>query len=312
MNPPTRSFVNRNILRRVLCSVLLWATASTTVHGAEATPNDVSAQVVRIQAEIESLKRHFNITGKAQVEPKSGDLKPLHVWAETYVVLLKLGKLRRKHGLPYIEPVGMEPLLDMPPNQPWAMTQRILGEIAILKYTLDIPGPPPAALQLRGVRPIDTYNRLHQVSGEIDLLVGTSTPSEVYSEAKRLNEDVNAILHQQGILEQAVPPPRRDNLQPKDSLQAVFTLLAEVQRLQRAHGLSTTDFKGFEMGDKAAPNDVIGLIELALAELQRLKAQFGMKHAISASGLYEEGKTPSDVVQLLGYVSAKLRAITAQ
>jgi hypothetical protein len=296
----------------LLLPLLLWATASSTAHAAETTPNDVYAQVVRIEAEVESLKRHFKVTGKAHVEAKSGDLKPRHVWAKTYVILLKLGKLRRKQGLTYIEPANIEPLLDMPVNQPWGMTQRILSEIAILKYNLDIPGQPPALVQVSGKRPIDTYNRLHQISAGLDLLVGASTPSEAYSEAKRLNEDVNAILHQQGLFDQTVPPQRRDNLLPKDSLQAVFALLAEINRLQRAHGLTTTDFKGFEMGEKTTPDDVIGVIELALAELQRLKAQLGMTHAISVSGIYEENKTPSDVVQLLGYVTAKLRAIQSK
>ena len=192
------------------------------------------------------------------------------------------------------------------------MTQRILTEIAILKHRLDIPGQPPAAVPLSGKRPIDTYNKLHQISGDLDLLVGASTPNDVYSEAKRLHEDVTALLRHQRIFDEAVPPPRRDNLLPKDSLQAVFMLLAEVQHLQRAHGLTTTDFKDFEMGDKATPDDVLVMIELALAELQSLKARLGMTHAVTASGSYEENKTAADVVQLLGYVTAKLREVQSK
>ena len=276
------------------------------------TPSDVYAQAVRIGAEVESLKRHFNIAGKARVRPVSGDLKPPHVWAKTYVILLKLGTLRRKHGLAYIEPVNVEPLLDMSPNQPWDMTQRILGELAILKHTLDISGRPPAAVRVSGKRPIDSYNKLRQISGELELLAGATTPSDVYSAAKRLDEDVNAVLRHQGLLDEAVPPPRSANPQPRDSLQAVFTLLAEIERLQRAHGLTTTDFKGFETGAETAPSDVHEMAELALAELQRFKARLGMAHAISVPGTYEENKTPADVVQLLGYVTAKLRAIASK
>jgi hypothetical protein len=200
----------------------------------------------------------------------------------------------------------------MTPNHPWAMTQRILNEIAIIKRLLDIPGQPPATVPVSGKHPLDVYNSLHQISGDLDLLVGTSTPSEAYSEAKRLDDDVSAVLRHQNIVDQAAPPPRRDNLQPKDSLQAVFVLMTEVQRLQRAHGLTNTDFKGFQMGDKTTPDDVIGLIELALAELQYLKAKLGMTHAITANGSYEENKVPADVVQLIGYITAKLRAIESK
>ena len=285
---------------------------AATARAAEATPNEVYAQAVRIEAEVESLKRHFKITGKARVEAKSGDLKPRHVWAKTYVILLKVGKLRRKQGLTFIVPANVEPLLDMPPSQPWGMTQRILTEIAIFKQRLDIPGQPPAAVAVSGKRPIDSYNKLHQISGDLDLLVGASTPNDAYSEAKRLHEDVTALLRHQRIFDEAVPPPRRDNLQPKDSLQAVFALIGEIQRIQRTHGLTTTDFKGFEMGDKTTPDDVLGLIELALAELQSLKARLGMTHAVTPSGSYEENKTPADVVQLLGYVTAKLREVQSK
>jgi hypothetical protein len=285
---------------------------SATARAAEATPNDVYAQAVRIEAEVESLKHHFKITGKAKVEAKSGDLKPRHVWAKTYVILLKLGKLRRKQGLTFIEPVNVEPLLDITPSQSWGMTQRILTEIAILKHRLDIPGQSPAAVPVSGKRPIDSYNKLHQISGELDLLTGAVTPSEVYGELKRLNEDVNTILRHQRIFEKALPLPRRDNLQPKDSLRAGFELMAEIQRLQRTHGLQTTDYRGFEMGDKTTPDDVFGMIALALAELQRVKAQLGMIHQITPGAPYEENKVPADVVQLLGYVTAKLREVQSK
>ena len=297
---------------RALLLLLPMLLGVATTHAAESTPNDVYAQAVRIEVEVDSLKRHFKITGKARVEAKSGDLKPRHVWAKTYVILLKLGKLRRQQGLTYIVPANVEPLLDMPPSQPWGMTQRILTEIAIFKQRLDIPGQLPAAVPVSGKRSIDNYNKLNQISGDLDLLVGASTPNDAYSEAKRLHEDITALLRHQRIFDEAVPPPRRDNLQPKDSLQAVFMLIGEIQRIQRAHGLATTDFKGFEMADKATPDDVLAMIELALSELQVIKARLGMTHAVTAPGTYEENKTPTDVVQLLGYVTAKLREVQSK
>jgi len=104
-----------------------------------------------------------------------------------------------------------------------------------------------------------------------------------------------------------VPPPRRDNLQPKDSLKAVFKLVDEIQRIQRAQGMQTTDFKGFEMGDKTVSNDVHSMVGMALAELQRVKFHLGMIRHVTPPASYEENKTPADVVQLLGYVTDKLR-----
>jgi hypothetical protein len=292
-----------------LLSFLFLLLGVPAAHAAEATPTDVYAQAVRIETEVESLKRHLKISGDAHTENKSGDLKPRHTWAKSYILLLKIGKLRRKLGLIYVVPVSIEPMLEMSPDYPWAMTQRILVEIAIMKQLLGIPGQPPAAVPVSGKHPIDAYNKLHHISGELDVLTGAVTSSDVYSEVKRLDEDANAILRHLRIFDSAVPPPRRDNLLPKDSLRASFELMAEIQRIQRANGLQTTDFKGFEMGDKTTPDDVYGMVALSLAELQRVKAQLGLTHLVTAPGAYAESKTPTDVVQLLGYVADKLRAI---
>jgi len=163
-----------------------------------------------------------------------------------------------------------------------------------------------------GKRPIDVFNKLHQISSEMDFLSGPPTPSDVYSQVRRLNEDANALLRHLHITDNAVPPARRDNLLPQDSLQAGFVLMQEIQRIQRAYGLDITDYKDFQMGDKLMTYDVMGFVLQALLELQRIKAQVGMDHAITDSGPYAENKTPTDVVQLLGYVTNKLRAIQSK
>lgn len=279
---------------------------------AEVTPSGMYAQALRIEQEVETLKRHFKISAQAHSEVKSGDLKPRHIWAKTYILLFKLGKLRRQLGLTYIQPGGSEPSLDTKADLPWGTLQRVLTEIQIIKYYLDIPGQPPAPAPVTGKRVIDVHNKLHHVSAELDLLTSPVTPSEVYGEVKRLNEDVDAVLRHLRIFETTVPPPRREGLQPKDSLRAVFALLEEIQRIQRQYGMETVDFKGFDLGDKTVPDDVFGLVELTLTEWQRVKARLGMIHHITVPASYEEGKVPADVVQLLGYVSDKLRAIKAR
>ncbi|MDD5175417.1 MAG: hypothetical protein PHQ05_03210 [Sterolibacterium sp.] len=298
--------------RLALLLFLVQMIVSTDGHAAEATPSDVYAQAVRIEQEVEGLKRHFKIAGKVALIPRSGELKARHVWTMSYVILLKLGKLRRKLGLTYIHPVGIEPLLDMPSNQPWGMTQRILTEIQILKFYLNIPGQPSPAVAVSGKRHIDAYNKLHQISDELELLSNPVTPSEVYAEAKRLNEDVNAVLRHLRIVEHAVPPPRRENLLPRDSLRAAFEVLGEIQRLQHLHGLPTADFKPFDTGDKTEPDDVFDLVVQLQAEWQTIKAQLGMAHHITLPAGYEENKQPSDVVQLLGYIAAQLREIKSR
>lgn len=299
-------------MARLVFLLLIQWVGSMLAYGAEATPSEMYAQAVRIEREVEVLKRHFKISGRVQVETKFGDLKPRHIRAKSYVLLYKLGKLRRKHGLAYIQPGDSEPALDRGKSLPWGTFQRVLTEIQVIRHYLDIPGQPAPAVPVSGKQILDVYNKLHQISAELDGLTGTVTPSEVYAEVKRLNEDVEAVLGHLRVFDKAVPPPRRPNLLPRDSLGAVFALLTEIQRVQRQHGLETTDFKGFDMGDKATPDDVFGMVALALAEWQQVKAGIGMIHTTTPPASYEERKEPADVVQLLGYITSKIREIRAR
>lgn len=294
---------------RLIAWLLIQVIGFGLAHAAEATPSDMYAQAVRIEREVDSLKRHFKIAAKATPEIKTGDLKPRHIRAQSYILLYKVSKLRRKHGLAYIQPSDTEPSLDTRTIQPWGALQRVLTEIAIFKHYLDIPGQVGASSAVPGKRSVDLYNKLNQISADLDLLTGPVTPSEVYGEVKRMDEDVSAVLRHLHIFEQAIPPPRRENLLPKDSLRAVFELLGEVQRIQRLNGLEIVDLKGFDMGNKTQPDDVFGLVALSLSEWQRVKAKLGMVHHITVPAAFEENKTPADVVQLLGYVTDKLREI---
>jgi hypothetical protein len=285
----------------------IWMAAG---HAAEATPSDVYAQALRIEQEVLLLKRHLKVAGKAEVTlVKSAELKSEHVWSRCYVILLKLSKLRRQLGLPYIEPIGIEPSLDMPTNQAWDMTQRILGEIAILKFYLDIPGQAPPVVPVAGKRAIDVYNKLTLLSQELDLLGSPVTPGEVYSEAKRIDEEVDAVLRNLRVSDKAMPPPRQENLQPKDSRRAIFVLLEEIRRIERAYGMSMPQFKEFDMGEKTKPDDVLILVEMAITEMERVKARIGMIHRITVPSSYAQDKNSADVVQLLGYITDKLRGI---
>jgi hypothetical protein len=297
---------------RLIAWFLIPMIGASVAHAAVASPSDMYAQAVRIEQEVDGLKRHFKVPGKIQVEPKTGDLKARHIRAESYVLAFKLGKLRRKYGLAYIQPGESEPSLDERGSQPWGTLQRILTEIQIFKHYLDIPGQPVPARPATGKQTIDVYNKLHQISADLDLLTSPVTASEVYGEVKRLNADLDAVLSQQHIFEKAVPPARRANLLPRDSLRAVFEILAEIQRVQRRYGMGTTDFKGFDMGDKTTPDDVFGMLELTLAEWQRVKAQLGMTHLVTMPAGFEENKEPADVVQLLGYIADKMREIKAK
>jgi hypothetical protein len=133
-----------------LVFILLAIFGNAACRAAEATPSEMYAQALRIEQETEVLRRHFKLGGKAAYQAVSGDMKPRHIRAESYILLFKLGKLRRKLGLTYIQPAGSEPSLDNRPGQPWGTLQRILTEIQIIKFYLGMPTPPPVAASVSG------------------------------------------------------------------------------------------------------------------------------------------------------------------
>lgn len=299
--------MNRLATLLVFLAQGLWGAVA---HSAEATPAEIYAQAVRIELEVASLKRHWKVAGEAKITHRnSAESRPAHVWSRCYVILLKLGKLRRHLGLPYVEPIGIEPSLDMPLNPVWGMTQRILNEIHILKFFLDVPGEVPATALVAGKRLIDADNTLTRISHELDLLAGPVTATEVYAEAMRINEEVNAVLRHLGVFERAVPPPRPEALEPEEVLRAAIVLLEEVRRIERVHGMAMPELQELDTGDKAALDEALIMVEFALAEFDRVKARIGMAHRVAVPSTYAQDKKPADVVQLLGYITDKLRQI---
>lgn len=279
----------------------------------EITPSDVYAQAVQIEKEIDLLKRHYHITAKGAAALVEADLRPRHVWEKAHLIQVKLNIFRAKHGLPLVSPVTQQPMLQVDPRLPWAQTQRILTEIKIIKRLLGVSGEVSPATVVQGKRPIDNFNKLNQISYDLDTLNGEAiNASYVYAEAMRFHEDIIALLRRLEVPDTAAPPAKSVNTPPRESLKAAFELMGEVQRVQRLAGLETTDFKVFaktENTENVVPADVFNMVSMSLAELQVLKAKLGLRYEFTPPADIHEGKTPSDVTQLLGYSANQLRLI---
>lgn len=276
----------------------------------EISPSLSYAQAVQIEKEIALMKRHYKIAAQNPVMPIDAELKPRHAWQNGYMILIKLNMFRRKHGLSGLSPVELEPALELQPLATWSQTQRILTEIRIVKMHLGIPGGISPATPVQGKRLIDVFNKLNQISHDMDALNGEAiSPSYVYAEALRLNEDINDVMRQTATTDTSVPPARTPEVTPADSLQAAFGLMEEIQRIQRKLGIEITDFSPFNKQDKIVPADVFNMIGMCLAEIQPIKVQLSMKHKLTPAAEFHKGKIPADVVQLLGYNTNKLHLV---
>lgn len=294
----------------LLCLLLGLAGGGQAASISEITPSHVYAQTVQIEKEVELLRRHYKITARNPVTPVVFDIQSRHAWQKSHGILVKLNILRRKNGMDGFSPVAVEPSTRMEPAKVWEQTQRILTELRILKKQLGVVGEISPAAVVSGKQKIDVFNKLNEISYDLDALNGEGiSPSYVYAEALRINEDINAILRSTNTLDSAVPPARNIKVEPKDSLRVAFALMQEIQRLQRKLAIENTDFSVFLKKDAVVPSDVFNMIGLCLAELQLVKAKLGMNHHITPPAEFHRGKTPAEVVQLLGYATQKLHLV---
>ncbi len=295
-----------------LCSLFLFFLFLPAAQAAlvEMTPSHVYSQAMQIEKEMELLKKHFSITTSKKSYPVTASLKPRHAWQKGYFILLKLNVLRSKNGLPRITPDTMEPVLVMQPGLVYEQTQRILTEFAIFKARLGITAQVSPAQTYEGKKPIDVFNKLHQVSMQMDILNDEEiSPTYVFAEVMRVYEDIVTLLRWLNIPDHTYPPAKMVDVAPKDSLVAAFELLHEIQRLQRDVGVERTDFSIFKKKDNVLPSDVINIVGMALAELQTVKATIDLTSFITRAAEYHEIKTPADVHQLLRWTTRKLRLI---
>jgi hypothetical protein len=298
--------MSRFVLSILLFAVLLTAQAEVTV-----TPSEVYSQVLLIEKETELVKRHFSSTKQpAPVTEIVFDAQPRHVWQKGYMLQIKLAAFRRRHQLNGIAPVGIEPSEHVDPRYTWGQTQRILTEIRIIRKVLGIRGEAGNAPHVENKTSQDVFNKLAQIEAEWDVLTGGGLDtSYTFSEALRLNEDANTILRQLTVFDNAVPPIKNPTDTATDALAQAFSVLEQVQRLQKQVGLDIVDLSAFHKTEQAAPADVFNMVCLVLAELQQIKDRIGLKHAITPMASYHENKKPADVRQLLGYITHKLALI---
>jgi len=281
------------------------------VIAVEPTPNDVYQKVYQISQEVQMIKRHFHIDNVAEEVNVTITLTPGHSWQKGYEILYKINHFRQKQGLSFISVPSREPSLKFPPMVAYEQAARIITELRILKYYLDITEEVATLPTFTGKVPTDVYNLLSHISSEMDILNGkTLTPSDVLTQAVRISEDINFILEALGIEHTVIPPKKNVGVLPGGSFENFLLLLVEIKRIQGLIGMSSIDFYALKPTNRQiTPSDVFSIGGIALAELQPIKAYLGLKYALTPMAEYYENIEPADVQQLAGWSIRKLQLI---
>lgn len=297
-------------MKYAVTAVLLFFISLDLYAAIEVTPSDVYAQVEQIQKELLIIKKHFNITAQANYEKmQKAYLKPRHAWQKAYEILVKLNILRRSNGMSILEPINMEPRLKRNPILTYEMALRILLELKIIKFRLDITEQVTEADRYTNKKPMDVFNLLRAASQDLDIINGQEfTPSYVFAEAIRIYEDVNLILAHMRISDKSIPPIKMHKATPIDAYDTALELLSIILSIEASNGIEGIDPTVF-LRQKVSPGDVYELTAIIIAELQVIKASVGIRYVITPAAKYYTQKTPADVKQLLGWSLSKLSQI---
>ena len=303
----------RVFMKHLICLVgLLFLYVGTTIAQEVSvfiSPSEAYAEAVQIEKEVDLLLKHFKISERMNPKPYKAELKPRHVFEKAYVVLTEVQILREKNRFSRFSIVSLEPKMSVDSELVYEQTQRILTEIRIIKTRLGISAQVSAAKIYSGKRPIDVFNKLHQISLNIELLNREPiSPNNVFSVVMKIDQDVDTILRHRLVDDQTFPPAKVKGATPADALVSVFALMGEIQRLQGQVGIARTDFSAFEQRKEVLPSDVFNMVGMAFAELQTLKASLDIT-TIAPPAERFKGKTPADSQQLMGWVTRKLHLI---
>ncbi|MEK7991365.1 MAG: hypothetical protein VSS52_010190 [Thiotrichaceae bacterium] len=298
----------------ILLLLFFWSfsvSAVTNYQGYKTTPNEVYAQLYIINEEIKILKQFFQITTQIKPSKVSMELYPRHMWHKTYEVLMKINLLREKNGLPYIAVSSREPRKNPPPIIVYEQILRILTELKIMKYALDIPSIEITEKKFINIKVVDSFNFISNISAELDLLLGKAiTPSFVFAQTMRISEDIHTILDALDITNTTIPPPKNKKATSTESYNTAEHLMTEILRIQRVTGVESINFALLRPENKKIkPSNVFAMTGVILAELQTIKAHLGLKYALTPVAERYTDMQPPHVEQVLGWCVRKIQLI---
>ena len=280
----------------------------------EITPNEVYSQVVIIEQELKTIFKYYGVEDKSirKVRVIRTALKPRNVWQLTYEITVKMNMLRIKNKLPTIEPVNMEPVLNLNPDLVYEQTQRILTEIRIFKYRKGIDYAKVKEKKFYNKTPVDVFNALSRVSLQFDIINKAGfTPSYVFGETMRIYDDLSTILSHLKIQDNTIPTQRNEKATPRDTFNTAMKILDKIKRIQFSVGIETVDFTSFR-DDNPTPSDVFTMTQMIIAELQTIKAYVGLIHYVTPAATFRTDKTPVDVDQLMNWNLRKISLLESR
>jgi len=299
------------IIKQLLFLALLnTLTFSPVAHAIyQYTPSDVYTEALKVEQEVEIIRKHFNAPKLKAPTRLNVRLKPRNTWQKTYEIFVKINILREKNQLLRIEETGLQPIKELNPVLVQEQVMRMLTELNIFKARVGITGHAKAAVQQQGKTPSDVYHLLDTISTQLDGINGKSfTPSFVFAQNMRILEDLNSIIAKLNIHDRTGPPNRVDNATASDVFNLALEMMAEVQRIQSMAGVEPIGYSGFKK-NQISSSDAFTMTGVIISGLQPIKAYLKLNQVVTPPAIIHKGKQAADALQSLGWGLRKIKQI---
>jgi len=271
------------------------------------TPTDVYRLALTLEKSVKQLRDEQEIFDAwPLVRQQAESRAPRHVLQKSIEVLEKINRLRQIRKLGPIT-ITAYPSRYITPNEVYDSVERLVGEVdLLLENKIELPTEKTVDRSKKRYEPRDVYTKLWEVSLALDPLLGSYgfTPSDVYAQARYVNELIRFLRLSQNLPEIKALPERQHNRHPNHALQAAYHLLARINRAERNLWMQPEPVPVVPRR-VIRPTEVFDALQIVIAELRRITFRLGIERNIPLPQV-ESGKSPADVIQLLNWAEGAM------
>ncbi|WP_373018412.1 hypothetical protein [Thiomicrorhabdus sp.] len=274
------------------------------VSAADETPSHVFQLASDLENQIMAIRKDAKIRSKVSKPPVQTNKLPVHVYSKAIELNEKIIRLQQKFNLPTAEQKTI-PVRDITPTDVFQIVQFLNEELGKVMEAKGLQFEHAAFVDNK--TPSSTYEKMMEVSLEMDDLIGPIDPNQVFRNSEIIDAEFDLIANKMGVKFPDRKVPLDKTASPYDSTIEGFMNLYKIAKLERKLGIPAVRVSDFPVG-KITPTEVYDMTNNILAELVRIKAKLGITDPASTPKLLE-GKKPYEVHQLMVKVGRKIDAL---
>lgn len=298
-------------LTSTFCSVvLIWSSTPAFAQSEGITSSNVFQASEALIAEIELLRFALGATDYPPNPEPQEDRSPIHVYAKTLEVMLKVIWVEEKYG---ISPGQLEqiPVKAVMPEDVFGSVNAILDEVRRIKEQLDIGSTIQETPFVGGKTPSDVYYNISIASSLLDGLVGRSLSlNDVFRNTQYIKDEMELIAEKLKVILETELPAVRHRKFPKDVAQQVYLAVKKIVKLQKALRMNASIVPNLTLV-RITPTEIYDATNVLLAELVRIKHYLNIEQPVEARTL-PFGKYPNDVFASMRLINRNLDKLQAK